>query len=327
MQVGGQAVIEGVMMRGPGMVATAVRRADGQIVVQKQPYVSLSERNKLFKLPVLRGGVGLFEMLALGIKSLNYSAEVSLQDADLFHKKNGDGHGEGRTAQQKTRESLTLWFTVVFSLVVGIAIFFVVPLVVTTSLFNIEQEPLAFNVAAGGFRILLLTIYLGVISMMKDIKRLFAYHGAEHKAVYAFERGDELSVAVAAGQSRFHPRCGTSFLLIVMLVAILLFSVLDAIMMMWLGSINIATRFVTHLPLIPLIGGVSYELIKASARRSGTTIGKIIVAPGLWLQRITTKEPDESQLEVALAALRCALGEDRASETVRRDALQEVSLN
>jgi len=327
MQVGGQAVIEGVMMRGPGVVATAVRRADGQIVVQKQPYVSLSERNKLFKLPVLRGGVGLFEMLALGIKSLNYSAEVSLQDADLSHRKNGDGHGEGRTPQQKTRESLTLWFTVVFSLVVGIAVFFVVPLVVTTSLFNIEQEPLAFNVAAGGFRILLLTLYLGAISMMKDIKRLFAYHGAEHKAVYAFERGDELSVAGAAGQSRFHPRCGTSFLLIVMLVAVLLFSVLDAIMMMWLGSIHIATRFITHLPLIPLIAGVSYEFIKASARRSETAIGKIIVAPGLWLQRITTREPDESQLEVALAALRCALGEDRAGETVRRDVLQEVSLN
>jgi len=327
MQVGGQAVIEGVMMRGPGIVATAVRRSDGGIVVQKQPFLSLSERNRVWRLPILRGAVALIEMLVIGIRSLNYSAEVALQDTDSPKRKNGNGRRDDSAGTRKSRESLLLGFTVAFSLAIGIVIFFVVPIVVTTSLFTIEQRPLEFNLASGGLRILLLVLYLGVISMMKDIKRLFAYHGAEHKAVFAFERGHELSVPGAAGQSRFHPRCGTSFLLIVMLVAILLFSLLDALVVLWFGQVTIATRLVTHLPLIPLIGGVSYEVIKASAKRSETLLGRLIVAPGLWLQRITTREPDQSQLEVSLVALRCALGQEYVGVPIQHGTRMEVSLN
>jgi uncharacterized protein YqhQ len=327
--VGGQAVLEGVMMRAPGMVATAVRRADGEIVVKKEPYLSLAEKNKLFKLPILRGAVGLIEMMVIGIRTLNYSAEVALKDAAIAERKNGNGHPSALTpATKKKSESLRLSLTVAVSLLIGVGVFFLTPLFVTTSLFSVEQDPLRFNLIAGGIRISLLLGYLILISMMKEIGRLFQYHGAEHKAVFAFELGKRLDVQNAAGQTRFHPRCGTSFLLIVMIVSILLFGILDASIIRWLGRIDLVTRLLTHLPLIPVVGGVSYEFIRASAKRSATLIGRIVVAPGLWLQRITTKEPDEKQLEVALVALRCALGENYESlSPVGEVSLQAIGVN
>ena len=324
--VGGQAVLEGVMMRAPGMVATAVRRANGDIVVKKDPHRSITERFRILKWPVLRGAVGLIDMMVIGMRTLNFSAEVAMEDASSRDAHNGNGrpHKPG-----KKRESLRLALTVAVSLVVGVAIFFLTPLAVTTSLFDVEQDPFWFNLIAGGIRISLLLLYLGVISMMKDIDRLFQYHGAEHKAVFAFELGKPLDIANAARQSRFHPRCGTSFLLIVMIVSILLFSVFDALLIRSLGAIDLLTRLLTHLPLIPFVGGVSYEVIRISAKRSDTVLGKIVVAPGLWLQRITTREPDDSQLEVALVALRHALGKDEAPEPVPLSLLssQPISIN
>lgn len=322
MQVGGQAVLEGVMMRAPGMVATAVRKANGEIVVKKQAHVSLGEKYPVFKLPVLRGAVGLIEMLVIGIRTLNFSAEIAMVDDDASNGRNG----KSRNGQSGTRENVKLGITVAVSLLIGVAIFFATPLFVTTSLFVVEQEPFAFNMIAGAIRIAMLLGYLGIISLMKDIRRLFEYHGAEHKAVFAFELGAGLTVAGAARQIRFHPRCGTSFLLIVMLVSILLFSILDAVLISWLGSIDLITRLLTHLPLIPLVGGISYEFIKASAKRSATPIGKLVVAPGLWLQKITTKEPDESQLEVAVVALRCALGEEYQASSPTSVRMSEVTV-
>jgi len=306
MQVGGQAVLEGVMMRAPGMVATAVRRASGEIVVNKERHISLGERSNLFRLPIIRGALGLIEMMYIGIRTLNYSAEVAFQDAAL----DANTVGLQSTRTNGSTKNLALAFTAGISLLAGIAIFFVTPLIVTTSVFSVDQDPFLFNLIAGGIRIAVLLAYLMIISTMKDVKRLFQYHGAEHKAVFAFELGDELVVSAAARQSRFHPRCGTSFLLIVMIVAIVLFSVLDTLLIGLWGEISIFMRFATHLPLLPVVGGISYEFIKASAKRSNTTVGRIIVAPGLWLQKITTREPDEQQLEVALVALRCALGGD-----------------
>ncbi len=328
MQVGGQAVLEGVMMRAPGMVATAVRRANGEIVVKRVAYTSLGEKYPSFKLPILRGAVGLIEMMVVGIRTLNFSAEVAMQDVEVSDKRNGNGHGGGKPAKSSTGESVKLGLTVAFSLTVGIAIFFVTPLLIATLFFGVDQQPFTFNLLAGAIRITMLLVYLLAISMMKDIKRLFQYHGAEHKAVFAFERGEGLTVASAARQSRFHPRCGTSFLLIVMMSSILLFSILDTLLMSWLGQLTLLTRILTHLPLIPLVGGISYEFIKASAKRSETLIEKIVVAPGLWLQRITTKEPDESMLEVAVVALRSALNSDYDVQSPANIlALQEVSVN
>lgn len=307
MRVGGQAVIEGVMMRAPGRVATAVRRPDGSIATRAESHVSLVERYTFLKLPVLRGAFGLVDMLMVGIRTLNYSAEVALKDDGSSPSTSGD-NGHGVPPERKGAENLRLALMVGFSLVAGAALFFATPLIVTNALFNVQQDPLAFNVIAGGIRIGLLLAYLAGISLMKDVRRLFEYHGAEHKAVFAFESGGALDVATASRQSRFHPRCGTSFLLIVMLAAIILFGMLDAILLRALGGLTLSLRLATHLPLIPLVGGVSYEFIRISAKHSTTFPGRIVVAPGLWLQKITTKEPDEQQLEVALVALRSALG-------------------
>lgn len=326
MAVGGQAVLEGVMMRAPGMVATAVRRANGEIVVKKEAQTSLAEKYPIFKAPILRGAVGLIEMMVIGIRTLNFSAEVAMQDDE--EKDGSNGNGKAKKPSSAMKENFRLGATVAFSLVIGVVVFFVTPLAVTTFFFDVDQHPLWFNLIAGGIRIGLLLAYLAAISMLKDIKRLFQYHGAEHKAVFAFEKGQGLTVAAAAKQSRFHPRCGTSFLLIVMCVAIVLFSLLDVLLIQWLGELTVVIRIATHLPLIPLVGGVSYEFIRASAKRSETTIGKIVVAPGLWLQKITTKEPDETQLEVAVVALRCALGEEyEAVSPVMVAALDEISVN
>jgi uncharacterized protein YqhQ len=309
MAVGGQAVIEGVMMRAPGRVSTAVRRSDGSITVRTEEQRSLAERFPILKLPVFRGAVGLVEMMVIGIRTLNYSAEVSLQEVGEAEK-NGK-----RDEPPGTSRNLKLGLTVGFALLAGIALFFVLPLFLASAFLSVGQDPLWFNVATGAIRVGLLLGYLAVISMMQDIRRLFEYHGAEHKAVFAFEFGQPLEVSAAVTQSRFHPRCGTSFLLIVMLSSILLFSLLDTLMILWLGHLTLPIRLMTHLPLIPLVGGLSYEVIRLSARYSRSLIGRIIVAPGLWLQRITTREPDAGQLEVALAALRAALGRTEEAGT------------
>ena len=299
MRVGGQAVIEGVMMRAPGRIATAVRRSDGSIATRAENHEGLVERYGLLKVPVIRGAFGLVDMLFVGIRTLNYSAEMALQDAD-------------GTTTAKSADGFRLALMVAFSLIAGAALFFATPLIVTNALFDVQQDPMTFNLIAGGIRIALLLAYLGGISLVKDVRRLFEYHGAEHKAVFAFESGAPLDVETASRQSRFHPRCGTSFLLIVMLAAIVLFGLLDAILLRALGGLTLTIRLATHLPLIPVVGGVSYEFIRISARHSTSFLGRIVVAPGLWLQKITTKEPDEGQLEVALVALRCALGMEPA---------------
>lgn len=298
-QVGGQAVIEGVMMRAKGMIATAVRRASGEIVIKKQPFTSFTEKYPVLNVPVLRGAIGLIEMMYIGISTLNYSAEIALEDEAI---KNGK---EKKTRQPQSK--LALAATLVVSLALGIGIFFFLPLFVATQLFNVEQQPLQFNLLAGIIRIALLLTYLYSISLMKDIHRLFQYHGAEHKAVFAFEYNAELVVPKAISYTRFHPRCGTSFVLQVMLLAILLFSVMDTIFLQFIDELTLPIRLATHIPFIPVLGGIGYELLKYSAKHSNTTIGKIFVTPGLWLQQITTKEPDESMMEVSLAALKAAL--------------------
>ena len=324
MQVGGQAVIEGVMMRAPGRIATAVRRANGDIIVKKREYLSLAEKNSIFKLPVLRGAVGLVEMMWIGIETLNFSTEIAMHDIEAKARANGNGKAP---KQKKTASNLRLALTVMLSLFVGIAIFFITPLIITTKLFNVEQSAFGFNLVAGGIRISILLGYLLSISLMKDVKRLFEYHGAEHKAVFTFESMGDLTIDSAKQYTRFHPRCGTSFILIVMVVSMLLFSVLDSLLILWLGKISLPIRMVTHLPLIPLVGGVAYEFIRWSAKRSTTAVGKMLVAPGLWLQRITTKEPDPTQIDVALVALKCALGVEEPERATYVHHISELALS
>ena len=311
MQVGGQAVIEGVMMRAPGSVATAVRRANGQIVVQYQKYKSVTEKNKWLNVPILRGAVGLIDMMYLGIKTLNFSAEIAMLDVETKEIKSIDkSDGNIAVNKTKTQSKLTLIATLVFALALGIGIFFIIPLYLTTKVFAIEQTAVTFNLMAGAIRITILLLYMAGISLMKDVQQLFRYHGAEHKSVFAYELKGALVPDYVIKYSRFHPRCGTSFLLIVAFVAILSFSLLDALLLTFLASITLPIRLLTHLPFIPIVGGLAYEIIKFSAKHGTTWWGKIIIAPGLWLQHITTKEPTESQIEIALVALKCALGEE-----------------
>lgn len=303
-QVGGQAVIEGVMMRAKGMIATAVRRANGEIVVKKMPFTSILEKNPGLNKPVIRGAVGLVEMMYIGISTLNYSAEIAMEDEE--EKANPGAAKKEKTPQSKIGMALTL----VFSLSLGVGLFFFLPLFAATQFFDVSQRPFEFNIVSGAIRITILLTYLYAISKMKDVHRLFQYHGAEHKAVFAFEQNAPLTVPSAITYTRFHPRCGTSFVLQVMLIAILLFSVMDTILLQFIDELTLPIRLLTHIPFIPVLGGISYEFLKFSAKHSNTTLGKMFVAPGLWLQKITTEEPDESMMEVSLAALKAALQRD-----------------
>jgi uncharacterized protein YqhQ len=303
--LGGQAVIEGVMMRGPAMIATAVRRADGSIVVHKEPFAPLSKRYPVLALPILRGAVGLVEMMGIGMKSLNFSAEESMKDIEP------EKHQDGATAGKK-QSGAALWGTVAVSLVIAVGVFFVLPLFLASTFFEASQEPLRFNLLAGFVRMTLFLGYLFAISRIPDIKRLFMYHGAEHKTVFMYESEKSLDPGRAVRYSRFHPRCGTSFLLIVMIASILLFSVMDTLMLLVVDRLTLPIRLSTHLLALPFVGGASYEVIRLAARYSSTLIGKAAIQPGLWLQRVTTREPDAAQLEIAAVALSAALGNDGA---------------
>jgi uncharacterized protein YqhQ len=291
--VGGQAVIEGVMMRGPKLVATAVRKPDGEIVVQTRDYVAWGERMRLFKLPVLRGFATLFESLFLGISALRFSADMALEV-------------EGRKKKTKTSDlGLDLWMILSFCL--GILLFFYLPLFFA-SLFGVEQSGLLFNLVAGAFRMTIFFLYIWGITFLKDVKRLFQYHGAEHKSIFCYESGTDMSVKTAKCYSRLHPRCGTSFLVAVMGFAILLFALLDTLLALWLGHPpSRLLRFGWHLLFLPLLAGLAYEGIRASSKGINTAWVRALIAPGLGMQRITTREPDERQIEVALTALQAVI--------------------
>jgi uncharacterized protein YqhQ len=288
--IGGQAVIEGVMMRAPRSVAIAVRRANGEIVVKRDVVVPLSERFPVVKLPIVRGAVALFSSLITGIKALNFSANEAMVEEK----------GE------KNKEELSSWAmagTMGIAFGFGILLFFILPLYVTkllTQLAVISDNNIVFNLVDGVIRVAVFLLYIWSISRMKDIQRVFQYHGAEHKSIFAFEAGDELTVANVRGYSRLHPRCGTSFLLIVMLVSIVIFSLIPKL---WPFYMKAGARIV----LLPLIAGVSYEFLKWSAKNDHSPLVKLIIAPGLALQRLTTREPDDKQLEVAIRSMQEAL--------------------
>ncbi len=300
--LGGQAVIEGVMMRGPESIATAVRRKDGSITVHKEPFVPLALRKRFWNIPVFRGIAGFFEMLSVGIRMLNFSATIAMQDLG-----SDGGNDNARPARSKKNERIGTAAAFFVSLVFAVGLFFILPLVLTTSLFDVAQQPLAFNLLAGAIRLGIFLGYLAAIARIPDVKRLFMYHGAEHMTVFAYERLRSVSVDTARAQSRFHPRCGTSFLLVVVVASIVVFAFADALILAWVGTITLPLRMLWHVLLLPLIAGTSYEVIRFSARHTATVLGRIIIAPGLFLQRLTTRAPSDEQLEVAVVALRAAL--------------------
>lgn len=301
--VGGQAVIEGVMIRAPKSIATAVRKPNTEITIKSHPYISLSKRYKVLNTPILRGAVTFFEMVFIGIRALNFSADVALVELEKAEK----GVDWKRPAGKKVIDGLMLVGIIGLAFALAIGIFFALPLLLTEIL-GLSKNALSFNIAAGIIRVGFFLAYLGGISQWKEIKRIFEYHGAEHKGVSCFESGEELSVENLRKYSTHHPRCGTSFLLIVVILAILLFAVADTIVEMLIGHRpTVIQRFVTHFSFLPLLGGISYELLKLSDKKRSNRLLRWLTAPGLWLQRITTKEPDDAQLEVAIVALKSAL--------------------
>jgi uncharacterized protein YqhQ len=372
--VGGQAVIEGVMMRTPNAYAIAVRKPDGTIVNTAARLPKWSDKYPILKLPVLRGGAVLVQSMGLGIKALNYSANeafVELEDAKTENVKvalspaviEGEGDFAGLTGavpglipvptQKRSRDELKKGTTaaaagsIVFALIFNILLFVAAPLLLTNALFiaagwaaappaavsstasapaadgsaavteaapvpwyesawtNVRwylhpvRPSVAFNLIDGLIRMTFFLIMIVTFSLLKDIRRVFEYHGAEHKTVFTWEAGLPLTVENARPQPRQHPRCGTSFLMVVMLVAIILFSVIK--------FDSLALNFLIRLALMPVVAGISYEIIRLSAKKESSWFFKLMTRPGVWLQNITTKEPDDKQLEVAIEALKESL--------------------
>jgi uncharacterized protein YqhQ len=296
--VGGQAVIEGVMMKSPDRVATCVRKPGGEIAHRVEPYISMTKRHRALDIPIVRGALNLFEQLYLGISALTYSAEVASAQEDEEVKKD-----------RSWKSSFVAGLTVVVALGAGLLLFFYLPLVIAG--FAGAEGDISFNVVDGLVRLGIFFAYLAIINLWKEMRRVFEYHGAEHKSINALESGVELSVETVKKYTTRHARCGTSFLLVVMVLSIVVF--------IFMGRPeNVADRL-RRLLAVPVIAGLSYELIKLAGKKKSGVLMKLMTAPGLALQRFTTREPDEQQIEVALEALKHALGLKGDSRDVGSD--------
>ncbi|MGL5279930.1 MAG: DUF1385 domain-containing protein [Cetobacterium sp.] len=285
--VGGQAVIEGVMMRNADLLATAVRKPNGDIVYKKTK-ISKS-RNKLSTIPFIRGAITLFDSLVLGVKELTFSANQA----------------EVEEEQLSQKEAV---MTTIVSLALGIGLFIVLPSVISSFLFR--DNKIHSNLLEAGLRLSFFVLYIFLISFSKDIQRVFQYHGAEHKSIYAYEKHLELTPENAKKFTTLHPRCGTSFLLIVMFIAIIVFTGLDFILPPPTSFVTkLFTKVILRVLFMPLIAGISYELQRYTSNHLDNWLVKLIAAPGMALQRITTKEPDLQQLEVAIVAIKVVLNE------------------
>jgi uncharacterized protein YqhQ len=285
---GGQAVIEGVMIRGRTARVTAVRRPNGEIATEVKPLPSATT-NWARRTPLVRGVVILIEAMVLGIKSLMYSANVALEE------------------EEEKISNKAIWGMMAIAVVLVVLLFFVAPLFLTKLVYTYLPNSIVFNIVEGLIRVVIFIGYIKVISYMSDIKRVFTYHGAEHKAVNAYEAGVPLEVDAIKKYSRAHVRCGTSFLFFVLVIAIIVFS-LVGVWDLWLMVIS-------RVVLIPVIMALGYELIYFGAKHTNNWFMKIVLAPGLWMQSLTTGEPDDKQLEVAIAAMNKALEVDQAEET------------
>ena len=281
--IGGQAVIEGVMMRGPELVATAVRNPQGRIELEVKPVNSIADRYPIFKKPMLRGCVSLFESLVMGIRSLGYSAQMA-----------------GEEDEQLTDKELA--GTMIFAFALAAVLFIAIPTGAAKLFHVITEDPVFLNLMEGFLRLFIFMAYIFAISRMKDIQRVFQYHGAEHKTIACFEAGEALTVENVARHTRLHKRCGTSCLLIVMLVSIFVFA--------FLGWPDLAERIASRIILLPVVAGISYEIIRFSANSDNCLLGWA-VKPGLWLQKLTTREPEPEMIEVAIESAKAVLPEDK----------------
>ena len=273
--VGGQAVIEGVMMRGPGVTATAVREPAGTIVVQKEPTKSIADTYPILKKPFLRGCVALYESLVIGMKALSFSAKAA-----------GD--------EEEEMSNSEIAITMVISTIFAIAVFLALPTFIVKFIPGVQDNHVVLNLIEGVIRLVLFLLYIWGIGLTKDIQRVFQYHGAEHKTIHTYELDLPLTVENVRQQSRLHARCGTNFLLIVMVVSIFVFA--------FLGWPNLLERILSRVLLMPLVAGIAYEVIRLAGRSEHSFV-KAIIKPGLVLQYMTTREPEDDQIEVAIRAL------------------------
>lgn len=291
--LGGQAVIEGVMMKGKDSYSVAVRKPDKKIEVKLVNYQSYGDKHKFAKIPFIRGIVNFAESMVVGLKTLNYSSSFYEEDevetkADKMFK----------DIFKEKAESVIIGFTFLISIVIAVALFMLLPAGIAEFIGKWVESRVILSIIEGVIRLAIFLIYVVLISQMEDIKRVFMYHGAEHKTINCYESGDELTPENVAKHSRYHKRCGTSFLFVVMVISILVFMLITA-EQMWL-------RFVLRLLLIPVIAGISYEFIRLAGRTDNPVIN-VLSKPGMWIQKLTTKEPAEEMIQVAIISVESVL--------------------
>ena len=277
--VGGQAVIEGVMMRDAAKTATAVRLPNGEIEVETHPVTSIRDRYPVLNLPLIRGSVIMVESLVIGMRALSFSAQAA-----------------GEEDEQMTKKEIAM--TIIFALVLASVLFIIIPTGAAHLAAAYTDDPIVFNLIEGGIRLAVFLLYIRGISFMDGIRRVFQYHGAEHKTIHCYEAGQALTVENVQAFPRLHPRCGTNFLLIVMVVAI--------VFHVFFGWPDLWLRILSRLAVLPIVAGVSYEIIRFAGRSENRLI-HILIAPGLWLQYLTTRPPADEMVEVAIESLKAVL--------------------
>lgn len=312
--IGGQAVIEGVMMKGTGKYAVSVRKPDGRIEVKTEEYKSWKERYAAAKVPVIRGVISFAESLVMGMKTLNYSAEFWEEEEQKEEKAKDKKKGTAGNESREKRNDLLMGLVVMLAVLIAIGLFVLLPFFVSELLAKQIHSVQVRGLIEGVIRVVLFVGYVKAISFMEDIRRVFMYHGAEHKCINCVENGYELTIENARKQTTVHKRCGTSFMLVVMFISILFF--------MFISVPNIWVRMVLRILLIPVIAGISYECI-IFAGKSESKVVAVLSKPGLWLQSLTTKEPDNDMLEVAISSVeavfdwRAFLAEEKDGQTER----------
>lgn len=311
--IGGQAIIEGVMMKGPEKIAMAVRKPDGEIIIEKK---DLKKKSVFFKIPIIRGVFAFVDSMVTGVDALMFSAKFYDDDGNPIEEKQESKKERIENKEKKKKEKdkkekkddgeLTpamMYGSVCLSVIITILLFIALPNFIAGLVVDKESSVVLYNAIESIVKIAIFTGYLALVSQMKDIQRVFQYHGAEHKSIFCYENGEELTVENVKKYTRFHPRCGTSFLLFVMIVSIIVFSVMGRFESRLL---NVVIR----IALMPVIAGLSYEIIRFAGKNVDNKWVSWLSKPGLWLQRLTTREPDEKQIEVAIASLKAVIPGD-----------------
>lgn len=317
--IGGQAIIEGVMMRGPYKTAYAVRKSDGEIVTETHEN-GTKKRPKICRLPIIRGCVNFVDSLVIGMKALMFSADLMDIEEEEETESKFDIWLENKFGDKI--KDIVIYVSIAISLVLSVGLFILLPSAVTSGaewLLSLVKplkavaETKAFTgIFEGVIRMVIFVTYLALVSKMKDIQRVFEYHGAEHKTIACYESGEELTVENVKKHTRFHPRCGTSFLLFVMIISIIVFTLLPRFDG-YAKIIQILLRMGTRLLLMPVVAGLSFEVIKLAGRSKNGCV-KALTKPGLWLQKLTTREPDASQIEVAIESMKAVIPENREED-------------